>query len=61
MLLFGESWFPYCYSAMHTVCVQCLPDGGLINTDVTQCKSGLKVFSCDPVVCDFILILFAAV
>ncbi len=39
--LFGEQWLSPCNSTMHTIVVQCSPDGGLMNINISQCEKGL--------------------
>ncbi len=40
-ILFGEQWLCPCNSTMHTMVVQCSPDGGLMNINIRQCEKGL--------------------
>ena len=52
-VLLGEQWFPPCYAPMETILVQYFPDGGVMNTDISQCKRGLQILRCYPgVLCD---------
>ena len=53
-VLLGEQWFPPCYPTMHTILVQCFPEGGLMNTD-SQCKRDLQILRRYPgVLCDLL-------
>uniref|UniRef100_A0A8C9TT26 Leucine rich repeat containing 7 n=1 Tax=Scleropages formosus TaxID=113540 RepID=A0A8C9TT26_SCLFO len=49
------SWLSLCNPAIHTIVVQCSPYGGLVNTDISQCKRGPQFLRCYPgCLCDLL-------